>query len=40
MHVVEADSEEAVRARFAEDPWPEGMVDVATVTAWEILLRH
>jgi hypothetical protein len=40
MHVVEADSEEAVRERFAADPWPEEMLDVASVTAWEILLRH
>ena len=39
MHVVEADSEEAVRARFAEDPWPVGVLNVATVTSWEILLR-
>ncbi len=28
MHVVEAESEEAVRARFAEDPWPEEMLNV------------
>ena len=39
LHVVEASSEDAVRARFAEDPWPVEMLDVATVTAWEILLR-
>jgi hypothetical protein len=40
MHVVEAESEEQVRARFASDPWPEELLDVGTVTAWEILLRH
>jgi hypothetical protein len=40
MHVVEAESEAAVRARFGDDPWPEEMLNVATVTAWEILLRH
>ena len=39
MHVVEAESEEAVRARFAEDPWPVEMLDIGTVTPWEILLR-
>jgi uncharacterized protein len=39
LHVVEAGSEDAVRARFAEDPWPVEMLDVATVMAWEILLR-
>jgi uncharacterized protein YciI len=38
MHVVEAESEEAVRARFAADPWPEEMLNVASVTPWEILL--
>ena len=40
MHVVEAESEEAVRERFAADPWPDGMLNVASVTPWEILLRH
>lgn len=40
MHLVEAESEEAVRARFATDPWPEEMLNVASVNAWEILLRH
>jgi uncharacterized protein YciI len=39
MHVVEAESEEDVRARFAADPWPQEMLDLATVTRWEILLR-
>ena len=39
MHVVEAESEEQVRARFAEAPWPVEMLNVATVTQWEILLR-
>jgi hypothetical protein len=40
MHVVEAESEEAVRERFREDPWPVRMLNVASVTPWEILLRH
>jgi uncharacterized protein len=40
LHIVEADSEAAVRARFADDPWPVDTLDVATVTEWEILLRH
>jgi hypothetical protein len=39
MHIVEAGSEETVRARFADDPWPVEMLNVATVTPWEILLR-
>jgi len=40
LHIVEAASEDAVRARFAEDPWPTEVLNVATVTPWEILLRH
>jgi hypothetical protein len=38
MHVVEAESEGSVRSLFAQDPWPEDMLDVASVTSWEILL--
>jgi uncharacterized protein YciI len=38
MHIVEAESEDAVRARFRADPWPEDVLNVATVTPWEILL--
>jgi len=38
MHIVVAESEDAVRARFREDPWPEDVLNVATVTSWEILL--
>ena len=40
LHVVDAESEQAVRTRFREDPWPVEMLNVASVTAWEILLRH
>jgi uncharacterized protein len=38
MHVVEAESDDAVRTRFRADPWPEEMLNVASVTRWEILL--
>jgi hypothetical protein len=38
LHVVEAASEEAVRVRFRDDPWPEEKLNVASVTPWEILL--
>jgi hypothetical protein len=38
MHLVESDSEDAVRTRFSGDPWPGEMLDVASVTPWEILL--
>jgi uncharacterized protein YciI len=37
--IIEADGEEAVRARLEEDPWsPMEMLRTATVDRWEILL--
>jgi uncharacterized protein YciI len=39
LHIVEAESEEAVRARFGEDPWsPMAMLPVASVEPWQLLL--
>ena len=39
MHVVDAPTEEAVRARFAEDNWAaNGMLSVKSVERWTILL--
>jgi uncharacterized protein YciI len=39
FHVVDAASEEELRARFAEDPWAEnGMLRVKSVERWTILL--
>ena len=38
LHIVEAESEDAVRARFGDDPWPVEMLDVASVSRWEVLL--
>jgi uncharacterized protein YciI len=39
LHVVDAESEDAIRARFAEDPWAEnGMLTVKNVEQWTILL--
>ena len=38
LHVVEADSEEEVLARFGADPWPAQKLNVASVTGWEVLL--
>jgi uncharacterized protein YciI len=39
LHVVDAPSEEAVRARFAEDPWAaNGMLAPVSVERWTILL--
>jgi len=39
FHVVDAPSEEALRSRFAEDPWSaNGMLTVTSVERWTILL--
>ena len=39
LHAVEAPSEEAIRARLAEDPWAKrGLVAVTSVKRWTILL--
>jgi uncharacterized protein YciI len=39
FHVVDAASEEELRARFAEDPWAQnGMLTVTNVERWTILL--
>ena len=39
FHVVDAPSEEALRARFSEDPWSQnGMLTVKSVERWTILL--
>ena len=39
FHVVDAASEDELRARFAEDPWAEnGMLTVKSVERWTILL--
>ncbi|HEX6014080.1 MAG TPA: YciI family protein [Geminicoccaceae bacterium] len=39
MLVVDADSEDAVHARLAADPWTGmGLLRTASVTPWEILL--
>ena len=38
MHAVEAESEDAVRATFARDPWSETHLLVAAVEPWTIRL--
>jgi len=39
FHVAHAPSEDALRARFAEDPWAQnGMLTVTSVERWTILL--
>ena len=38
VHAVEAESEEAVRATWARDPWSESHLRVASVEPWTIRL--
>jgi uncharacterized protein YciI len=38
VHVVEAESEDAVRATLARDPWSETHLLVDTIDAWTIRL--
>jgi uncharacterized protein YciI len=40
LMIVEADDEQEVETRFAEDPWmPMGLIRIARIERWEILLR-
>jgi uncharacterized protein YciI len=39
LHVVEAESEDAIRKRLAEDPWaPNGMLRPVAIERWTVLL--
>jgi uncharacterized protein YciI len=38
VHVVEAESEEAIRAAFARDPWSETHLQVDSIEPWTIRL--
>ena len=39
LHIVEADSEAAIRERLATDPWaPNGMLRPASIERWTVLL--
>jgi uncharacterized protein YciI len=39
MHVVEADSEDEIRRRLAEDPWAhEQLVEVGSIEPWSLWL--
>jgi uncharacterized protein YciI len=38
VHVVEAESEEAIRAAFARDPWSETHLRVDSIEPWTIRL--
>jgi uncharacterized protein YciI len=37
--VVGADGEEAIRARLAQDPWPEELLTIASIRPWSVWLR-
>lgn len=37
--VVDADTEQTIRARFEDDPWtPMGLLRIASIEPWQILL--
>jgi hypothetical protein len=40
LHLCAARSADEVRARFAADPWPTSMLELASVEPWTIVLRH
>jgi uncharacterized protein YciI len=40
LQVVEAESEDDVRARIAEDPWGEDMLVTKSVERWQVWLRR
>ena len=37
--VIDADDESAVRARLAEDPWPEELLTIESIRPWTVWLR-
>ena len=37
--VVDADDPETIRARLAEDPWPDDMLTTGSVRPWSVWLR-
>jgi uncharacterized protein len=37
--VMQADGEAAVRARLAEDPWPEGVLRTESIRPWSVWVR-
>jgi len=39
INLVEAESEEAVRRRLADDPWPEELLATERIEPWTIWLR-
>jgi uncharacterized protein YciI len=40
LHIIAAESEQAIEARLADDPWtPLRLLRTASIVRWEILLR-
>jgi uncharacterized protein YciI len=39
LMVIDADSEDVIRARLAEDPWGEEMLTIESVRPWSVWLR-
>jgi hypothetical protein len=37
--VVDADSEAPIRARLAEDPWPDDLLRIESIRPWSVWLR-
>jgi uncharacterized protein YciI len=37
--VIDLDSEEAIQARLADDPWEGGMLTTESIRPWSVLLR-
>jgi hypothetical protein len=37
--VVDADNEATIRARLAEDPWPEDLLTIESIRPWSVWLR-
>jgi uncharacterized protein YciI len=40
LQVMDAESEDAVRARLAEDPWGEDMLVTKSIEPWQVWLRR
>jgi uncharacterized protein YciI len=39
LHVVDAGNRDEIEARFAEDPWSDEMLEIASIEPWTILLE-
>jgi hypothetical protein len=37
--VIDADEEATVRARLAEDPWPQDVLTIESIRPWSVWLR-